>query len=553
MADLHLLTVAQMREVERRADASGFSYAQMMQNAGRNAARLILERLARRLASAGPSTAMRVLVLCGPGNNGGDGLVCADELAESAGRDGLPITPQVYLLKPRSEDDPVFAAIRRRGLFVADADNDQRLRVLHQLVTHADVIIDALLGTGVSRPIDGVLRDMLREVRANRPPWLVALDGVTGMNYDTGALDPAAVPADLTITFHAPKRGHYCYPAAGACGELVVIPIGIAPAEDESEVCLATDPWVRRRLPARRADANKGAHGQALVVGGCSDYSGAPALSAAAAYRVGAGLVTLAVPPAIQPVVAAHLREATYLTTPGSRDSLSIEALPRIRARISEWITSARERHGLLVGPGMGQSEPASDFLAALLAQFESDGRPARMVLDADGLNLVAKFPDWPARLPRSTILTPHPGEMARLTGLSVAEVQADRIGCALRYAAEWGHIVVLKGAHTVMADPNGTAVVAPFANPAMAVAGTGDVLAGAIAGLLAQGLAPFDAAVCGVYAHAKAGALWRDQQGDAGMLAGDLLPLLPAALRAIHQAADAASKVYDSFEESDA
>lgn len=524
MADLPLLTVAQMRDVERRADESGLSYAQMMQNAGRNAARVILNRLRQRLSSAG---SIRVLVLCGPGNNGGDGLVCADELAEAAQRDGLPIITQVYLLKPRSEEDPVFVPLRRRGLFIADAENDLRLRVLHQLVTHADVAVDALLGTGVSRPIEGALRDVLREVRANRPAWLVALDGVTGMNYDTGALDPAAVPADLTVTFHAPKRGHYCYPAAGACGELVVVPIGITPAAGDANVTLASDDWMRTRLPVRPADANKGTHGQVLVVGGCSDYSGAPALSAAAAYRVGAGLVTLAVPPAIQPVVAAHLREATYLTMPGSRGSLSPEALPRI----CEWITSARERHGLLVGPGMGQSEPARDFLAGLLAHFEGHGLHARPVLDADGLNLAANLPDWPARLPRPAILTPHPGEMARLTGLSVTEVQADRIRCALRYAAVWGHVVVLKGAHTVVAAPNDMAVVSPFANPAMAVAGTGDVLAGAIAGFLAQGLSPFDAAVCGVYAHAKAGELWRDRGGDAGMLAGDLLPLLPEAL----------------------
>lgn len=533
MVDLHLLTVAQMREVERRADASGLSYAQMMQNAGRGAARVILEWLARRAVSSADSRpAMRALVLCGPGNNGGDGLVCADELAEAAARDGLPLTVQVYLLRPRSEDDPVFAPLRRRGLFIADAENDMRLRVFRQLVAHADIVIDALLGTGASRPIDGTLRDMLRELRASRPAWVVALDGVTGMNYDTGALDPAAVPADLTITFHAPKRGHYCYPAAGACGELVVLPIGITPAADDATVYVASDRGVSRRLPARPADANKGTHGSALVVGGCSDYSGAPALAAAAAYRVGAGLVTLAVPPAIQPAVAAHLREATYITTPGSRASLSIEALPRV----SEWITSARARHGLLIGPGMGQSEPAAEFLAGLLAQFEGEGRSARVTLDADGLNLVARLPDWPARLPRLTVLTPHPGEMARLSGLSVAEVQADRIGCALRHAAQWGHVVVLKGAHTVVAAPDGTAVVAPFANPALAVAGTGDVLAGAIAGFLAQGLAPFDAAACAVHVHARAGELWRAQHGDAGMLAGDLLPLLPEALQRVRQ-----------------
>ena len=525
---MNLLTVKQMRAVERRADESGLSYAQMMQNAGRGAAQVILTKLAERRAPDGQ--ALRVLVLCGPGNNGGDGLVCADELAEAGQRDGLSITPQVYLLKPRGDDDPVFAPIRRRTLFVADAENDLRLRVLHQLVTHADLVIDALLGTGTSRPVGGTLRDILREVQASRPDWIVALDGVTGMDYNTGALDPAAVPADLTITFHAPKRGHFCFPAAGACGELVVVPIGISPGESEYGVSVATDSMVRALLPARPLDANKGTHGQVLIVGGCSDYTGAPGLSAMAAYRVGAGLVAVASPPAIQPIIAAHLREATYLTLPGSRGSLSIEALPRV----SEWVTSAKERRGVLVGPGMGRSESTKDFLLGLLAQFDGTNGDARLVLDADALNLVSALPDWPRRVPRSSILTPHPGEMARLTDLSVAEVQADRITCATQHAAQWGHVVVLKGANTVIAGPDGRAVVAAFANPAMAVAGTGDVLAGTIAGFLAQGLSPFDATVCGVYAHGKAGDLWRAAHGYAGLLAGDLLALLPDALRAI-------------------
>lgn len=560
---MDILSVAQMRAIERIADARGLSYAQMMQNAGRAAADVIL----RRLRDLGLHERPRVLVLVGPGNNGGDGLVCAAALA------GAGVTVQCYLLKPRSEDDPVFVAARDRGIFIADAANDMRFRVLHQMVTHADMIVDALLGTGTSRPVEGELRDILREVALRRqgsratgrredlptaPCYLIALDGVTGMNYDTGALDPAAVPADLTITFHAPKRGHFCFPAAGACGELVVVPIGIAevlPAAafdrrsalenlpdhrfadlDEATrrelsvgVELADDARVRALLPARRPDGNKGTFGRVLIVGGCNDYIGAPGLAARAAYRVGAGLVTLVVPQAITLAVAAACSEATFVASPESSERHT----PASLRHVVNWYATVKGGVTMALGPGMGQARDTAEFLSALLesitqGRIEING----WVCDADALNLLAQMPQWHARLPGHTVLTPHPGEMARLTGLSVTEVQADRIGLALRYARAWGHIVLLKGAHTIIAAPDDRAVVVPFANPAMATAGTGDVLAGCIAGLMAQGLSPFDAAVCGAYLHGAAGERWRKLHGDAGMLASDLLPLLPDVMR---------------------
>jgi ADP-dependent NAD(P)H-hydrate dehydratase / NAD(P)H-hydrate epimerase len=540
---MNILSVAQMREVERVADAGGLSYARMMQNAGSAAAGIILGRIeAWRSAGRIQSASTRILILVGPGNNGGDGLVCARALAEAAVSRGLDLTAQVYLLKPRAEDDPVFAPLRERGIFIADAADDLRLRVLHQLVTHADVIVDALLGTGTSRPIDGVLRDVLGEVAAVRKqrgegavPLIVALDGVTGMNYDTGALDEAAVPADATITFHAPKRGHYCFPAAGAIGELVVAPIGVEARADQSDVVLGDAAWVRGKLPVRTRDGNKGSHGRVLVVGGSIDYSGAPTLAATAAYRAGAGLVTLAVPRDIQASAAALCREATFLTLPGSGESLSPAALPRL----VETIGKLDRRHGIVLGPGMGQAGPAREFLLALLDALGALGRgenAPRLVVDADALNLLAALPDWPARLPPRSVLTPHPGEMARLAGSTVKDIQSDRIGNAMACARRWNHVVVLKGAYTVVAYPENCDIVLPFAIPAMATAGTGDVLTGCMAGFLAQGLSPLDAAVCGAYVHAGAGELWQNQHGDAGLLAGDLLPLLPDVIAALRR-----------------
>ena len=547
---MDIVSVAQMRDIERAADAAGLSYGQMMHRAGMYAAAVIHRRMAGWCA-AESDRPVHVLILAGPGNNGGDGLVCADELHRlcAAEPDGAGCTVQVYLLKPRPEDDAVFEPLRAAGVFVADAVSDMRLRVLRQLVNHADIIVDALLGTGVSRPIEGALRDMLGILRAaaegasRRRPVIVALDGMTGMNYDTGALDGAAVPADLTIAFHAPKRGHYCFPAAGEGGELIVAPIGIdelpgdvrkqvmaiPPAE---QVSLVDAMLLRQALPRRQADANKGSSGKVLVIGGCSNYPGAPALAANAAYRAGAGLVTLAVPQAVQPSAAVLCRESTFVTLDGSVDSLSVASLQRLESAVA----GLDRRHAIVLGPGMGQAPAARDFLVTLLAALGRNTEHIRLVVDADALNHLAMLPDWHRLLPDDSILTPHPGEMARLTGASINDIQSDRIGHALHDAHQWGHTVVLKGANTVIAHPEQGAGVLPHANPALAVAGTGDVLAGAIGGMLAQGLEPFAAAYCGASLHALAGELWRKQHGTAGMLAGDLLSLLPDVLNsALH------------------
>ncbi len=526
---MEILSVAEMREVERLADAHGLSYAQMMQNAGNGAAAAIVQRL-----GALPMAQPRVLVLVGPGNNGGDGLVCATALAKAG------VTAQCYLLRPRGDDDLVYAAARAGGICMADAQSDADLRALRQMVEQADVIVDALLGTGVSRPIKGVLGEMLRLVGARHPrPFLIALDGPTGMNYDTGALDPATVPVDLTITFHAPKRGHYCFPAAGARGELEVVPIGIEHLGMKdwrlmsdlqppiAHLQLADDALIRPLLPARSPDANKGTFGRVAVIGGCGDYIGAPGLAARAAYRAGAGLVALAAPEAIKPSLAVACSEATFISLPGTQERHAPAGLPHLVA----WLAAVKSGAALVLGPGIGQAPETAAFVADLLDALSSRRVESRgMVCDADALNLLARMPDWPARLPAPAILTPHAGEMARLAGTTIDAIQSDRIGNALNYADAWGHIVVLKGAHTVIAAPGHRGVVLPFANPAMATAGTGDVLAGCIAGLLAQGLAPFDAAVCGAYLHGAAGERWRRAHGDAGMLAGDLLPLLPEA-----------------------
>lgn len=535
---MKLVTAAEMGRIEKQADASGLTYAQMMENAGRAVAEALAERL--------PVAERRVVVLVGPGNNGGDGLVAARHLHE------MGADVRIYIWKRDTTDDPNFAAVEERGLPVARAEADEGFQRLRQWTAEADVIIDACLGTGLTRPLGGTLAEILNVVTAvveerDEPPYVVAVDIPTGVNSDTGAADPATLPADLTVTFGLPKRGQFLFPGAGLVGELVVDDIDIPPAfAAEIPVEVPTEDEIAARLPERPADAHKGTFGSALVVAGSVNYTGAAYLAAAAATRVGAGLVTAALPGPLHPIVASLLPEATYLVLPHDMGVIEMDAVEVLQEYLGRY-------DALLVGPGLTQEECAAEFTAEFLltgTQVPLRHRPIGLVpaeptssagtfpplpptvIDADALNNLAKVEEWWKVLrPEQAVLTPHPGEMARLLKCSIEEVQADRIGVAQAAAREWEQVVVLKGAHTVVAAPDGRVAVNPFATAALATAGTGDVLAGAIVGLLAQGLTPFDAAVVGCYLHGLAGEIAAADMGEAGVVAGDLLPALPLAI----------------------
>lgn len=539
---IKVFSVAQMVAAEKAADAAGVSYDQMMETAGRGVAEAVMARQA--------VARKQVLVLVGPGNNGGDGLVAARYLSEA----GAEVV--VYLYRWREPDrDHHFARILEMRLDVVEAAYDPGYQLLRSHVARSRILIDSLLGTGVARPIGGELAQLMGQVKAgiaahptgqsgNERPFLtsvaqvggdpqrhsagdslyrVAVDCPSGLNCDSGALDPLAFPAQLTVTFAGPKRGHFLFPGAAACGELVVADIDI-PAElpevAEVKLALADAAAAKRLLPQRPADGHKGTFGTALIAAGSSHYWGAPVLAARAAYRTGAGLVALAVPEKIRPTTAAQLSEATYPPVPDQ------EILGAASARVLLETVKAKS---LLVGPGLGE---AAEFLEALLAAGEQDGLPP-LVVDADGLNLLSRMKDWPQRLPPNTILTPHPGEMARLMGIPLSDLKGeDRLELAAMQASDWGHVLLLKGAYTVIADPNGSAHILPFANPALGTAGSGDVLAGVIVALLAQGLGAYEAAVLGGYLHGAAGALASRSVGDAGLLAGEISDQIPAVRR---------------------
>ena len=352
----------------------------------------------------------------------------------------------------------------------------------------------------------------------------MALDVPTGLDADTGNVDPKTVSCDETLTLGNPKAGLYRFPGAEYAGKIEVLDIGI-PNGVDSEIAfeLMTDDWAGSTLPDRPMSGHKGTFGKAFIVGGSTHYVGAPYLAATAAGRVGAGLVTLAVPQSLQMAIAAKAVEPTYLPLPEESPGVpQADAAGLIAEAVSGY-------QALLIGPGIGQADSTRELVTRLLLK---GGTLPPLVIDADGLNVLASSSEWWNEFPQKAILTPHPGEMARLTGLSTKEIQERRVEIAVESAVKWGKIVVLKGAFTVVAYPDGSSRLSPFANSAMATAGTGDVLAGTIAGLLAQGVEPEDAAALGVYLHGLAGERVRADLGDAGMLAGDLLPELPRAIR---------------------
>ncbi|MFQ5872734.1 MAG: NAD(P)H-hydrate epimerase, partial [Dehalococcoidia bacterium] len=447
---MKIVTSDEMRGLEERCAGEGISTSQLMENAG-----LAVAEEVRRWR--GGVAGSHIAVLVGPGNNGGDGLVMARHLHDWGAN------VYVYLCAPRPEADPNLRLILDREITPEQAQDDSELQGLRRILDTAEIVVDAVLGTGRSRPIGGVLKEVLTTVgkaRADSPRLrIVALDLPSGLDADTGKVDPAVLGADVTVTLGYPKVGLFSFPGAQMLGELIVADIGLpARVAEGITLELMTLTWIRSLLPDRPYDAHKGTFGRALMVAGSVRYIGAAYLACQGAARVGAGLVTLACTPTLQSILASKLTEVTYLPLP--------ELNPGIPAADAVSLIEDQLPHSqaLLVGCGLGQEPPTSDLVQRLLLKSDKDSPP--IVVDADGLNVLAQHPKWWERMGHRVVLTPHPGEMARLMDLSNKEVQSDRLGVARKAAQLWGKVVVLKGAHTVVARPDGWAKLSPFANP---------------------------------------------------------------------------------------
>jgi hydroxyethylthiazole kinase-like uncharacterized protein yjeF len=515
-----------MQQLEQEAMRSGTSLEMLMENAGEavaNEAKRFLDDIRQQ----------QILILVGPGNNGGDGLVAARHLHDAGAKVFL------YFFGQRPARDTIMKPIRQRRLKRIEAKKDENLEELKGLLASVDTVIDALFGTGTTRPFSGLLLmilDRVRRAKIRRPDIkIIALDLPSGLNADTGEVDPGCLYVDNTITLAFPKPGLFKFPGAERVGEISVVDIGLPGfVEEETAPEYLANEWVQSVLPERSPQANKGNFGKVLVLAGSINYIGAPYLACSGAMRVGAGLVTLAATRQLQSILANKLTEVTYMPLPDSRPWLiAREAIPALFRQFEQY-------NVLLMGCGMGQNESVVKLIRSILLSHpkakKAKPKLPSLVLDADALNALALVPKWWDLMPEDAVLTPHPGEMARLTGMTVDEVQLDRLELTKKMAGEWHKTIVLKGAYTVIAAPDGRSQISHVANAGLASAGTGDVLAGVIAGLLAQGLSLFDAAAAGVYIHGMAGEVVKERLGDAGMVASDLLPELPLVIKQLKE-----------------
>lgn len=511
---MFVATSQEMQNIDRRAgEEFGIPTLLLMENAALGVIRILEEMY-------GPVKGEKITVVCGKGNNGGDGLAAARQLHNRGAR------VQVYLLSEQAAlkgDAAVnLDIVLKMGIEVYSSGlyDIQALRIA---LNHSHVIIDAILGTGLSSPVTGEYGEVIGLINDSGRP-VVAVDIPTGINSDTGEVMGRAVKAAATVSFAIPKRGHLLYPGCEFTGRLHIADISIPRAAIEKEAIylhLLTEEEMRELTPSRPAESHKGSFGHVLVIAGSIGKGGAAAMTALSCLRTGAGLVTLAVPESVQPIVAEKVTEV--MTCPLAETVEKTIAL----AAMEKILELSRDKEAVAIGPGLTTHKETAEITRRLIREIE-----APVVMDADAINALAGHLDVLRDRRFPTILTPHPGEMGRLTGKGAADVQRDRIGIARTFAMAHRIHLVLKGAHTVIAEPSGGVHLSPTGNPGMGTAGTGDALTGIIAGLIAQGMNISAAVRLGVYLHGLAGDMAAKDIGMVGMIAGDLIARIPAAIR---------------------
>lgn len=488
----------------------------LMENAARGAARVFLEHF-------DPPEGARIAILCGRGNNGGDGYVMARYLH------GAMMRVSVIVLSEfdRISGDALLnlEIIRKMALEILEVPGPPQWAGCKERLEQCDYLIDGILGTGLKSNVSGYYRQVIEEVNDLRKP-VMAIDIPSGLNADDGRIMGAAVSAFVTATFGFPKVGQLVFPGAELVGRLVRIDIGIPEAISDrmARKYRLTEPEdFRHLLYAESGDIHKGSRGHLFILAGSTGKTGAATLAALGALRTGAGLVTVGIPASLNSILENKLTEAMTLPLPETDEgTLSLGAEEKIREFL-------KTKTALAIGPGLSTHPETVSLVRRIVASS-----PVPTVVDADGLNAIAGDPEIISKAQGKIILTPHPGEMARLAGIGNQEVQDDRIGTAEAFAAKHGCCLVLKGARTVIAEPQGEIWLNPTGNPALASGGTGDVLTGIIAGLLARNWPIVRAAAGGVYLHGLAADLLAEELGRAGVLAGDLPEVVPEVMTAI-------------------
>lgn len=511
---MKIVSVKQMQEIEQSADSSGLTYDAMMQFAGHGIADWLFTQ---------QNCSRGVIGLVGSGNNGGDTIIALTHLAVRG------IRTIAFLVKQRDKDPLIETYVEVSGV-VVDISENQNFDLFDASLIPGVIILDGILGTGLKLPLRGLLHDVMGNIckrLENRSDVLkIAVDCPSGIDCDTGAVSDVTITADHTLTMAAMKRGLLHHPARSVAGEFHLISIGISDISQHTNNALPTlidMLLVSSIIPERPDDGHKGTFGTCLVCAGSTSYVGAAYLTGKSAYRAGCGLVHMLATNHLHQSLSGSLIEAVWTVLP--EDSMGFDA--KHHSALQKVLTST---DSLVIGPGWGVAISRTTFLALMLSILP-ESTPT--LIDADGLRALCQLPDWWGLLPKLSVLTPHPGEMAFMTGLKIDEIQSNRWQIALDYAKKWGAIVVLKGALTVIAHPEGELFINPVSESALATAGSGDVLSGAIGGLMAQGMSSLDASILGVWLQSHAGKIASQTlHSDFSVTATDILNALPLAFQ---------------------
>jgi hydroxyethylthiazole kinase-like uncharacterized protein yjeF len=522
---MKVLTSKEMKEIDRKTiEDIGIPGPVLMENAG-----LQIVRVLRAIFPLPEKE--KIVIVAGKGNNGGDGLVVARHLFNCGAM------PLVLLLAGR-EDVGGDAALNLKiassiGIAIKEIRSEEDWKGQKKALEKASIIVDAIFGTGLFKPAAGLYARAIEDIN-RADAFKLAVDIPSGLSSDSYEVIGPAVRADLTVALAAPKIGHIFPPSEEFVGEFVVADISIPRAlleDDGFKLELVERPSLLPSFEKRKRDAHKGTYGHLFIISGSLGKTGAATMAAKAALKMGAGLVTVGTPASCLPIVARSMAELMTEPLAETREkTISAEALPRALSLI-------RGKDALLVGPGISTQESTAEFLRKLIPKVNLP-----VVIDADGLNILSLRPESLSRLPKPAILTPHPGEFARLAGVSIGDVLANKLELAPAFARKYGLFLILKGYRTLVADPEGRVFINPTGNPGMATGGSGDVLSGMIASLLIQLKDPLQAAIAAVYVHGLSGDVAAQKIGEKALIAGDLIRFLPQALKMMEDESEAQS-----------
>lgn len=513
---MKLVTGQEMKLLDRQAiESYGIPGIVLMENAGMRAVEAIADLFQGELAGK------RIFIFAGKGNNGGDGFVIARHLVNAGADVKVFMTCRPEELQGDAQIN--YEILLQMQVKIHTIFTTKDLQRVDIALTYGDLVVDALFGTGFKGALSGVIADLVNLLNSSRKP-ILAVDIPSGLEADTGQVNGPCVRATCTVTFGFLKVGLCVEPGAQYTGRLWLGDISFPrKLYDEAAVnkFLINHEQAADWLPARDPGGHKGTFGHVLVVGGSEGMTGAVTLASQAALRAGAGVVTAAVPRSLNQIMEIKTTEVMTKPLPETDDhTISPEALPGL-------LSLAKKMDAVVIGPGISRNPNTFSLVKNFLSKLTKP-----VVVDADGLSALAEEPGFISALQAPVVLTPHPGEMARLLGVSVKEVQADRLNLARSCAEKWKAVVVLKGAKTVVAAPDGTIYLNVTGNSGMGTAGSGDVLAGMVGSLLAQGLTPLEASACAVYCHGLAGDRGAESIGKMALTAGDLLGYLPQVLK---------------------